>query len=185
MTVVSLLLSCVWISSFPSWWVPPKVFLQRIKCAVSGFSRPPRHHVTPSSDPQPLLRDLLTVFVCDDTSKLLLALLYRGPFKALQRCEKFIVLQMGDKPDSVSVDKLKPVISSIPVISAVPSLWGCLCLLPASVTLPQDPLCLQEKKNWFSFRFQLWSSAKILVRWFKVLCLSRPSSGFAFWGEYL
>ena len=86
------------------------------------FLQTPLNHVTPSSDPQPLLRDLLTVFVCDDTSKPLLALLYRGPFKALQRCEKFIVLQMGDKPDSVSVDKLKPVISSIPVISAVPSL---------------------------------------------------------------
>ena len=73
--------------------------------------------------PQPLNRALLTVeyvFVCDDVSKPPLSPFYRGPYKVLQRSKKFFVVQIGDKSDSVSVDRLKPVISATPVIPAVP-----------------------------------------------------------------
>ena len=38
---------------------PPEVLLQKIECAVSGFSGPPQHHVPPSQ-PQPLPQELLT-----------------------------------------------------------------------------------------------------------------------------
>ena len=86
--------------------------------AVSGFSGPPRHHVISPPQPQPPPCVLLTaefVFIHEDISKPPLAPLYRGPYKVLMRSEKFFVLQVGDKSDSVSVDRLKPVISLVPV----------------------------------------------------------------------
>ena len=49
---------------------------------------------------------------------------------------EIFVLQIGDKSDSVSVDRLKPVISTVPVVPAVPPLWGRPCLVPASVHKP-------------------------------------------------
>ena len=79
---------------------PPEVFLRKIERAVSGFSGPPRHHVPPSQ-PQPLPRDLLTaefVFVREDASKPPLSPLYRGPYKVLERFEKFFILQIGENP---------------------------------------------------------------------------------------
>ena len=88
-----------------------------------GFSGPPRHHVIP----QPLPRALLFadfVFVGDDASKPPLSPLYRGPYRVLHRSEKFVVLQIGDKSDSVSVDRLKPVFSSEPISPAVPPPCG-------------------------------------------------------------
>ena len=60
------------------------------------------------------------MFVRDDVSKPPLSLLYRGPYRVLKRSEKFVVLQIGEKTDSVSVDRLKPVKSSVPVIPGVP-----------------------------------------------------------------
>ena len=52
------------------------------------------------------------------------------------RSEKFFILQIGDKSDSVSVDRLKAVFSSVPVTPAVPPPQGRPCLQPASVSEP-------------------------------------------------
>ena len=90
---------------------PLEIFLWKIERAVSGLSGPPRHHV-PLPQPQPLLRELLTaefVFVRDDASKPPLSPLYRGPYKVLKRYKKFCILQIGDKSDSVLVERLKSV----------------------------------------------------------------------------
>ena len=118
--------------------LPPEVFLRKIERAVSGLSGPPRHHVTPSS-PQPLPRELLAaefVFVRDDTSKPPLSPLYRGPYKVLERFDKFFILQIGDKTDSVSVDRLKAVFSPTTVTPAAPPPRGRPRLQPASVSVP-------------------------------------------------
>ena len=123
-------------------------FLLKIERAVSGFSGPPRHHVPPSQ-PQPLPRELLTaefVFVRDDASKPPLFPFYRGPYKVLERFEKNFILQIGDKSDSVSVDRLKAVFSSVPVTPAAPPTRGQSCLRPASVT---EPPVHAKKKVWF------------------------------------
>ena len=64
----------------------------------------------------------------------------------LRRLEKFFVLQIGDKSDSVSVDRLKTVISAVPVTPAVPPLGGHPRLVPASITGPPDPGRLPVKK---------------------------------------
>ena len=101
---------------------PPEVFLRKIELAVSGFSGAPRHHVPPSQT-QPLPRELLTaefVFVRDDASKPPLSPLYRGPYKVLKKFEIFFILQIGNKSDSVSVDRLKAVFSSVPMTPAAP-----------------------------------------------------------------
>ena len=57
----------------------------------------------------------------------------------LGQSEKFFVLQIRDKSDSVSVARLKPVISSVPVVPAVPPLQGRPHLVPALVPRPPDP----------------------------------------------
>ena len=61
------------------------------------------------------------MFVRDDASKPPLSLLYRGPYGVLRHSEKFFVIQIGDISDSVSVDRLKPVISSVPVVPGAPT----------------------------------------------------------------
>ena len=76
------------------------------------------------------------VFVQDDASKPPLSPLYRGPYLVLRRSEKFFILQIGDKKDAVSVDRLKPVFSSVPVIPGVPPVRGRPRLVPASVPDP-------------------------------------------------
>ena len=118
-----------------------------------GFSGTPRHHVIPQPQPQPLPRALLDaefVFVHDNASKPPLSPLYRGPSRVLQRSEKFFVLQIGDKSDSVSVDRLKPVFSSYPLVPAKPPHLGWPCLVPASVPGPPVPRCPPVKKVSFA-----------------------------------
>ena len=72
--------------------------------------------------------------------------LYRGRYRVLRQSEKFVVLQIGDKTDSLSVDRLKPVVSAVPVTPAVPPPQGHPCWVPASVTRPPDPGHLPVKK---------------------------------------
>ena len=94
-----------------------------------------------SSSTQPLHLELLTadfVFDRDDDSKPPLSPLYRGPYKALKRLEKFVILQIGDK----SVDRLKAVFSSVPVTPISPP-QGRPCWNPASV--PEPPVHMKKK----------------------------------------
>ena len=90
------------------------------------------------------------VFVRDDASKPPLSSLYRGPFQVLSRSEKLFVLQIGDKSDSVSADRLKPAISSTPVVPAVPPLRGRPRLVPPLVPDPPVPRRPPVKKVSFA-----------------------------------
>jgi hypothetical protein len=49
-----------------------------------------------------------------------LASKYEGPYKVVRKCEKYFVIEMGDKEDSVSVDRLKPYTVLGKVSPAVP-----------------------------------------------------------------
>ena len=134
---------------------PPEVFLWKVERAISRFSGPLHHHVISPSQPHSLPWALLAaefVFVCYDASKPPLAPLYSGPYKVLKNWEKFFVLQVRDKSDSVSEDMLKPAIFSIPVTPAVPQLRGWPWLVPASVTMPPVPVWLQMKMVQFLTR---------------------------------
>ena len=113
---------------------PPDSFLRKIQLASSGFSSPPPHHVAPA-DPKPLPSSLLQadfVFIREDASSPSLSPLYRGPYKVLERRDKFFRLQIGDKVDVVSVDRLKPVISDSTIIPAKPPARGRPILRPQS-----------------------------------------------------
>ena len=115
----------------------PESFLRQVEQAVLGFSGPPWHHVVPQPQPHPLPRALLDaefVFVRDDASKPSLSPLYRGPYQV----------------DSVSMERLKPVISSVHGVPAVPPLWGWPCLVPASVSRPPVPCHPPVKKVSFT-----------------------------------
>ena len=76
------------------------------------------------------------VFVRGDASKPPLSLLYRGPFRVLRQSENFFVIQIGDKSGSVSVDRLKPNISSVLVVLGVPLVRGWPRLKPAYIPRP-------------------------------------------------
>ena len=72
--------------------------------AVSGFTVPPPHHVSPAQ-PAPLLPALLAtkyVFVREDESIPPLAPLYRGPYLVLEQWTKLFRLQLGDMQDGCS-----------------------------------------------------------------------------------
>jgi hypothetical protein len=60
-----------------------------------------------------------------------LACKYEGPYKVLSRSEKFFVVQVGSKEDSVSVDRLKPYTAVGPVLAAAPPRHGCPPLVAA------------------------------------------------------
>ena len=78
-----------------------------------------------------LTRGLLTadyVFVREDDSKPSLSPLYRGSYKVLERFEKFFILKIDDKSNSVSIDRLKAVYSSVRF--EVPVLATKLCRNP-------------------------------------------------------
>jgi Integrase core domain/Integrase zinc binding domain len=53
-----------------------------------------------------------------------LASKYEGPYKVIRKCEKYFVIKMGDKEDSVSVDRLKPYTALGEVSPAVPPRRG-------------------------------------------------------------
>jgi hypothetical protein len=53
-----------------------------------------------------------------------LASKYEGPYKVIRKCEKYFVIEMGDKEDSVSVDRLKPYTALGEVSPAVPPRRG-------------------------------------------------------------
>ena len=154
--------------------------------AISKISGPPRHHVVSSPQLQPVPRAFLLfefVFVRDDASKPPLAPLYRGPYRVILQRAKFFVLQISDKSDSDSVDRLKPVYSPVPVDPAVPPSQGRPWLVPPAASVPQDPVCLPKKKGCL---FTLALAPATQLRWnphglFNVLHLSPLSSDFNFW----
>ena len=90
------------------------------------------------------------VFVRLDASKPPLSPLYRGPYLVLRRSVKFFVFQIGEKTDSVSVDRLKPVFSSAPIVPGVPPVRGRPQFVPASNPGPPVKDCPPVKKVTFS-----------------------------------
>ena len=103
--------------------------------------------------------------------------------KSWKDLRNFFFLQIGNKSNSVSVDRLIAVFSSVPVTPAVPPPRGRPHLPPASVI---EPPAHVKKKVRFEFpRFLLRSSVGILTGRFEAFHLLPPSPSLSFWGEYL
>ena len=106
--------------------IPSLQFISKVEKVIAGFSTPPPHHVqySPPVEVPAALRTAKFVFVREDASKPSLSPLYRGPYLVIQRLSKFFRLQIGTKVDSVSLDRLKPVLSDSPVIPVAPPPQG-------------------------------------------------------------
>ena len=79
------------------------------------------------------------MFVKEDAFAHLLAPLYCSPYLVLERQPTFLHLQLGDRMDVVSVDRLKPAFSDESISPALPPLQGQLVLNPVPFPL-QLPL---------------------------------------------
>ena len=121
--------------------IPRSRFLQKIELAVSGFDAPPPHHVSPAP-PAPLWPALLAakfMFVREDAYVPPLAPLYLGPYLVLEWRTKFFCLQLGDRTNVVSVDRLKPAFSDEAISLALLPLHGRPALAPAPVSRQPPP----------------------------------------------
>ena len=139
--------------------LPSSQFISKIEKVITGFSVPPPHHVQQSlsAEVPTSLKSSKFVFVREDASKPSLAPLYRGPYLVVERRSKFFRLQIGNRIDSVSVDRLKPVFSDSPITPAAPPLRGRPPLRPGKK--PPEPSSAvesaisKEKKSMKSVRF--------------------------------
>ncbi len=96
---------------------PSKQFYDALKSSMSGFHPvPARHNTLPASDLQEHVPDLLSscpmVFVRKDGHVPPLAPLYAGPYKVLSRSRRTFRLQVGNRAETVSVQRLKPAITA-------------------------------------------------------------------------
>ena len=104
---------------------PGEVFQRQLRRAFDRWEPPePFRSVKPLGYVDRRLHQVSHVFVRRDGHVPPLEPLYSGPYLVLRRQEKSFVLQIGDRSDSVSVDRLKPVISSVVVEAQVPPRRG-------------------------------------------------------------
>ena len=111
-------------------------YLKKIQSILKNNSTVlPLHSAVPTLKPDQIPSSLSScshVFIREDSSKLSLYLLYRGPYLVLSWTPKYFIVQISSKSDSVFVDRLKPVFSDQPVFSQQPSRRG----RPPSAPLP-------------------------------------------------
>ena len=115
--------------------LPSSEYLRRIQSILKNNPLIWPHHSS-SSDLKPdripsSLTSCSHVFIREDTSKPSLSPLYRGPYLVLSKYPKYFLVQIGSKSDSVSVDRLKPVISDHPLVPQLPPRRGRPLLAPS------------------------------------------------------
>ena len=96
-------------------------------------------------DPPSLLKAKY-VFVRQDYVQPPLSPLYSGPYLVLRPGPKFLKLQIGNKVDAVSVDRLKPCLHSGDVVPALPPRRGRPPLPPAPDPVP-DPAPVRRPRG--------------------------------------
>lgn len=115
---------------------PAEGFCQRLVRLMDHLPLPsPRHNAAPPSRIDDRLNSASHVFVRRDGHVPPLEPLYAGPYEVLQRGPKVFRLRLGSKEDSISVDRLKPCISSSIVRAASPPRRG----RPPKPTQPTSP----------------------------------------------
>jgi len=88
---------------------------------------------------------LFSCFIREDASKPPLSPLYRGPYLVLSKYPKYFLVEIGSKSDSVSVDRLKPVLSDHPVTPQQPPRRGRPLSSPAPLApAPSAPAPLSS-----------------------------------------
>ena len=93
--------------------------LTMVSIKLPTFWTDSQSHLNPDEIP-PILASCSHVFIREDSSKPPLSPLYRGPYLVLSKTPKYFVVQIGSESDSLSMDRLNPVISDQPVTSQQP-----------------------------------------------------------------
>ena len=92
---------------------PTDNFMQSLKTAILGFAHTPPVHNSSSKNPPTGMPEALKtckfVLVRRDGQKSSLQLLYDGPYLVLARDQHKFRLQLGEREEVVSVERLKPV----------------------------------------------------------------------------
>ena len=104
--------------------LPDETFLRRLRGVMERMVPPPS---APQPHPTYIDKRLYTqpfVFVRRDEHVAPLTPLYRGPYKVLERGPKVFKVQIGEASVSISVDRLKPVLSESEIIAAEPPRRG-------------------------------------------------------------
>jgi len=137
--------------------LPSSEYLRRLQSVLkNSFTVLPHHSTVPSLKPDEIPPSLVScshVFIREDTSKPPLSPLYRGPYLVLSKYPKYFQVQIGSKSDSVSVDRLKPVLSDRPLVPQLPPQRGRPPLAPAPLApaplapAPTSPAPLQRAQR--------------------------------------
>ena len=87
----------------------PASYVTKLKASMSRVKPPPvRTQLQDKTHVSNYLSDCTHVFVRNDKVKKPLQPPYTGPFKVLKRDKKHFTLQLQDRTDTVSLDRLKP-----------------------------------------------------------------------------
>ena len=87
---------------------PAAVFSEKIRAAPSSIAARPAPAPALDAAVPENLQDAVFVYVLAGGSKPPLKAAYSGPFAVVERNPKFFILDLGDRLESVSVDRLKP-----------------------------------------------------------------------------
>jgi hypothetical protein len=98
---------------------PAEFFVEQLQSRLSSFSPLPLP-ITPASGGGGKLQAAQFVFVRLPPAAPALSPAYRGPYKVLEKGDKFFKIQLGGTADKISVDRLKPYLGSEPVIAVPP-----------------------------------------------------------------
>jgi len=100
--------------------------LEQLVKQLRDVQGPPTRAIAspPPSEPPAHLQDAQHVYVRAGGTTLPLAPQYRGPYRVISRGPKTFHVQIGDKTEPITVDRLKPHLGSSPVQPAVPPRRG-------------------------------------------------------------
>lgn len=98
----------------------PSGFVQQLKDRMAEIRPTPTRLSSKQIFVNPDLLSSPYVFVRHDAVRKPLCAPYDGPFKVIQRTDKYFVIQKADKTDTVSIDRLKPAYIDLPEQTAQP-----------------------------------------------------------------
>nr|VZI17500.1 unnamed protein product [Spirometra erinaceieuropaei] len=128
----------------------PSTFVQRLKQRMAHLHPTPTPLTSKRVFVHENLKSAPVVFVRQDAVRKSLCFPYDGPYKVLQRMDKYYVIQKADKTDTVSIDIINPAylecipLSIVPPTSSAPSSPDPPVSVPStqpphSTTLPTHP----------------------------------------------
>ena len=127
--------------------LPSTEFLDNLHRLMDPFTPPPLvHGSSPPSGSmhlRPAFWEAGYVFVCCDGVCPSLTPLYDGPHRVVHRSDTYFPLAVGDREDSISVSRLKPLLAESPVVPAQPHRQG----RPPRLKPPPEPTAVPCRRG--------------------------------------